>query len=333
MCFAIQGQPSILRCITILHFADRPSAISRFIVSRAVDSVNTVFGSRRLAHVSEEVLESVPLTTDSNALAPVPWKASMKWILASRQHILPNAIDSLLGHAMCPGAFLASAALCVAAPEMHLTNDKSLSTVALAHPTSDSVSTFSVLRRSFRDDNECAISLSNKGSKVLSRLLAMLYNGARHARFLSNRVCSEQPFRPRTGRLFAFVSRIRLSVKRQSRPIFRAGSLVWPHAGNLTIRLFAPAGVRPCTKGSNAGHFEKGISDMQAPDGHMVGLNQSQFSEFMEHGALNICTVGDVFRVRRTYYRVENISDYGISAKGISRREYVKGKKRMHSRL
>jgi hypothetical protein len=62
----------------------------------------------------------------------------------------------------------------------------------------------------------------------------------------------------------------------------------------------------------------------------MVGLNKEQFSEFMEHGAFNVCTVGDVFRVRRTYYRVETISSHGISARGISRREYIAGKRRMH---
>ncbi len=69
---------------------------------------------------------------------------------------------------------------------------------------------------------------------------------------------------------------------------------------------------------------------MQAPDGHMVGLNQKQFQEFLDHGANNVCTVGDVFKVRRTYYVVETISSYGISARGISRREYITGKRRMH---
>lgn len=39
-------------------------------------------------------------------------------------------------------------------------------------------------------------------------------------------------------------------------------------------------------------------------------------------GARNVVTVGDVFRIRRRYFEVENISDYGISAKGVTRSEF-----------
>lgn len=72
---------------------------------------------------------------------------------------------------------------------------------------------------------------------------------------------------------------------------------------------------------------------MQANDGYMVGLNNTQFRDFLDHGSMNVCTAGDVFRVRHCYFRVENISDYGISAKSISRREYIEGKRTMHGTI
>jgi hypothetical protein len=60
----------------------------------------------------------------------------------------------------------------------------------------------------------------------------------------------------------------------------------------------------------------------------MVGITESQFKDFSEHGTANLCRVGDVFRVRKCYFEVETISEYGISAKGISRHEYFDKKKR-----
>lgn len=61
---------------------------------------------------------------------------------------------------------------------------------------------------------------------------------------------------------------------------------------------------------------------MQAQDGHMVGLPEVTAKEFLEHGNLDIVTVGEVFRVGRCYFEIEKISPYGITAKGISSREY-----------
>ena len=61
---------------------------------------------------------------------------------------------------------------------------------------------------------------------------------------------------------------------------------------------------------------------MQANDGAMVGITETQFEDFLHHGNTNLCRVGDVFRVRRCYFEVETISNYGISAKGITRHEY-----------
>ena len=62
---------------------------------------------------------------------------------------------------------------------------------------------------------------------------------------------------------------------------------------------------------------------MQAQDGQLVGLSRKQFDAFIEHGSTNVATVGDVFKVRGCFFEVEHISEYGISAKGISRREYL----------
>lgn len=66
---------------------------------------------------------------------------------------------------------------------------------------------------------------------------------------------------------------------------------------------------------------------MQTKDGAMVGLSENQFNDFLKHGTQNLCRVGDVFKVRRCYFEVETISEYGISAKGMSRKEYYKKKK------
>ena len=66
---------------------------------------------------------------------------------------------------------------------------------------------------------------------------------------------------------------------------------------------------------------------MQANDGHMVGINQKQFDELKEHGSTNIIRIGDVFKVRSCYFRVEGISNCGMEAKGISKREYFEAKK------
>lgn len=67
---------------------------------------------------------------------------------------------------------------------------------------------------------------------------------------------------------------------------------------------------------------------MQANDGSMVGVNEKQFKSFLGHGNRNLCRVEDVFKVRQCYFVVETISEYGISAKGISRKEYFDKKKR-----
>lgn len=67
---------------------------------------------------------------------------------------------------------------------------------------------------------------------------------------------------------------------------------------------------------------------MQANDGTMVAITTEQFDRFNKHGTANLCRVGDVFRVRQCYFEVETISEYGISAKGISRHEFFEKRKR-----
>jgi len=68
---------------------------------------------------------------------------------------------------------------------------------------------------------------------------------------------------------------------------------------------------------------------MQDPDtGRMKAVSLTKFNEMLQ-GGRNVVTVGDVFRVRRCYFEIENISDYGISAKGITRTEFFDKRKHM----
>lgn len=67
---------------------------------------------------------------------------------------------------------------------------------------------------------------------------------------------------------------------------------------------------------------------MQADDGCMVAVTEKQFKTFNEHGSANLCRVGDVFKVRQCHFKVETISEHGVSAKGISRHEYFDKKRR-----
>lgn len=67
----------------------------------------------------------------------------------------------------------------------------------------------------------------------------------------------------------------------------------------------------------------------QAADGAMVPLNTEQFNSFLRHGSLNLACVGDVFKVRECHFEIETISEYGISAKGISKIEFEQKKQRM----
>ena len=65
---------------------------------------------------------------------------------------------------------------------------------------------------------------------------------------------------------------------------------------------------------------------MQAADGALVEIMRKQGLSFLEHGNTNLVKVGDVFHVRGCYFCVEAISEDGVSAKGITRHEYLKAK-------
>ena len=71
----------------------------------------------------------------------------------------------------------------------------------------------------------------------------------------------------------------------------------------------------------------------QAADGAMIPLNKEQFDSFLKHGSTNVATVGDVFMVRGCHFEVETISEYGISAKGISKKEYENKTVRVEAKL
>jgi len=65
---------------------------------------------------------------------------------------------------------------------------------------------------------------------------------------------------------------------------------------------------------------------MQNPDGSMTPITATKFEELLA-GGKNACRVGDVFKIRRCYFELETISNYGISAKGISKIEYLKSQR------
>lgn len=67
---------------------------------------------------------------------------------------------------------------------------------------------------------------------------------------------------------------------------------------------------------------------MQAKDGSMVSINEKQFHTLLGHGNRNLCRVGDVFKIRQCCFEVETISEHGVSAKGITKPEYAKLKKK-----
>jgi len=70
---------------------------------------------------------------------------------------------------------------------------------------------------------------------------------------------------------------------------------------------------------------------MQAQDGSMVGITAGQFNDFIGHGNRNLCRNGDVFKVRRCFFKIVTINENGILADGIKRKEYFdKKKKQMH---
>jgi len=66
---------------------------------------------------------------------------------------------------------------------------------------------------------------------------------------------------------------------------------------------------------------------MQDDSGKLQLITQQQFKDSMEMGKTKVLQVGDVFKVRGCYFRVQNIESNGIYATGITRREYYDRKR------
>ena len=93
----------------------RPSAVAWFVISVAVDAVESLT-VRPVAHARVEVFEVEPLFTDSDAPAAVEWIAAMARIEATLLHAAPRTISrsvvpAVLGHAL---SLKATAAHCLA---------------------------------------------------------------------------------------------------------------------------------------------------------------------------------------------------------------------------
>lgn len=66
---------------------------------------------------------------------------------------------------------------------------------------------------------------------------------------------------------------------------------------------------------------------MQELNGAIKLIDRQKYLEMLSQGHTNLVTVGDVFKVRGCFFEVETISNYGISAKGISKREFKEKRK------
>jgi len=64
----------------------------------------------------------------------------------------------------------------------------------------------------------------------------------------------------------------------------------------------------------------------------MTEINRGDFDKLLNGGHRNVVTVGDPFKVRGCWFMVETISDYGISARGITEADYVAALERDPSR-
>ena len=63
---------------------------------------------------------------------------------------------------------------------------------------------------------------------------------------------------------------------------------------------------------------------MQKQDGTMRMLDAEQFNKAIRDYSTTgkIVSTGEVFKIKRTYFQISEITSDGIVAKGISRREY-----------
>lgn len=84
--------------IGLLLMDGGPSAVSRLVSSRAVDSINRGPG-RALAHIGKKILERAPAIANSYSDSPISCVGSMSWSRASTHHIRPSRV--------CLGVFAA----------------------------------------------------------------------------------------------------------------------------------------------------------------------------------------------------------------------------------
>lgn len=66
---------------------------------------------------------------------------------------------------------------------------------------------------------------------------------------------------------------------------------------------------------------------MQDPmTGRLTMIDENVFKKALNINK-NVCSVGDVFKIRRCYFEITMINESGISAKGISRKEFFEKRK------
>ena len=118
-CDSIHGKNAIRTSISSLAFWRVPAAITGFIISIVVFTLQAQSGWR-FSHVSEEVFKSHPSLANFNSPCAMPLKADVVVIVTASVHSAPSAINaSLLAFAGVPVSDLelhngGSASLCLA---------------------------------------------------------------------------------------------------------------------------------------------------------------------------------------------------------------------------
>jgi hypothetical protein len=71
----------------------RPSAITGFVITKAIDAIDRLV-FRRIAHVGVEVFELLPAFANNDSFATVTLPRLIVWINAARTHINPRFIGA-----------------------------------------------------------------------------------------------------------------------------------------------------------------------------------------------------------------------------------------------
>jgi hypothetical protein len=130
-----------LASVVVVLFARGPSAVAGLIVPVVVDPVDSVSGSRSLAHVRKEVGEGCfPAFTYADASSAVVLEAGLFGVSASREHPGPDfVLRQLAEQVLCIAghqdfSLIAAAALAHAGQEDTLEHPRLTSTRAAAIP-------------------------------------------------------------------------------------------------------------------------------------------------------------------------------------------------------